>query len=280
MYRLFYATKEVVPAELAEFAKEVTEDGDKKGQWSVKLWPDAKVAEMRDSNIAVLKAKDTSEALLKKVATVTGVKVEELNEKLDGFATELTGLRSTQQQVNDGKLQKKDDIEQEVLKRTTAMREGHANELAEKQREIAASVTKATDFEGKYKRTFIDRAVMSAVQDEKLGVSPTAVDDIIQQAYGVFQVQENGELKALKGDQVIYGEDAMTPMSVPEWINTHLRKSKPHYYKKSAGGGAEGGNGEVSLGGLSQADFDKLSPLEKLRFANKQADAQRASKGK
>ena len=279
MYRLFYATKEAVPAELAEFAKEVTDEGDKKGQWSVKVVPDSKLAEFRDKNTDVMKKLDGAEAITKAVAAVLGLKPEELAtaEKLNAFDTELKELRSTKQQVADGKLSKKEDIEQELLRRTTELRDKHTREMGEKQTELAAAVAKGTDFEGKWKKTFVDRAVINAVADEKLGVSPTAVDDIIQAAYAVFQVQENGDLKPMKGEQIIYGEDAVTPMSVHEWINGQLRKSKPHYYKKSAGGGAEGGNGEVSLGGLSEAEFDKLPALEKLRIANKQAAAQQAN---
>jgi hypothetical protein len=119
-----------------------------------------------------------------------------------------------------------------------------------------------------YKRTFIDRGITQACMDENLGVHPSAIIDLTRRAYEVFVVDEKNNPVPKRDGQTIWGEDGATPMSFREWIDGVVRKEAPHYFKQNNGGGANGGGSE-KFGGLTEAEFHKLSGKQQLAFANK-----------
>jgi hypothetical protein len=268
----YYDTKDAVPADLLDAVQEVTE-GDNKGKFGVNVVPRKKMEEFRDNNIEISKRLEKAEGLISKVLSATGVKsLDEFDPAK--FTEELGALKDTAQKVADGKLQAKDDVEKEVAKRTEAMREKFNTDLQ------AAAVEKATlkrerdEAIAQFKRTFIDKAVAQVIADPDLGLEPTALVDVVSKAYNVFKVQEDNSLRPESGNgQTMWGEDGTTPMNMKEWINIVLRKESPHYFKKSTGGGANGGDNTKQFGGMTEAEFNKLSPQRRLEIANQMAFA-------
>lgn len=273
MPTLIYDSKDAVPADLLDAVQEFTE-GENKGKFGVNVVPRKKMEEFRDNNIEISKRLEKADGLISKVLAATGIKsIDDFDPAK--FTEELGALKDTAQKVADGKLQAKDDVEKEVAKRTEAMREKFNTDLQ------AAAVEKATlkrerdDAIAQFKRTFIDKAVASVIADPDLGLEPTALVDVVSKAYNVFKVQEDNSLRPETANgQTMWGEDGTTPMNMKEWINIVLRKESPHYFKKSGGGGASGGDSGKQFGGMSEADFNKLSPQKRLEIANRQSFAQ------
>lgn len=267
---IHYKTKEEVPSDVVDFATEVKEDGEFKGQWSVNLVPRKKLEEFRTNNENISKEKEVSEGLVKKFLALHGVKtVDELDfTKLgDGLAA----LNDTARKVADGKLKASDDIDKVVEERTGVMRQKFDDELKAKSAEVANMKAERDTAVANFKRTFVDRAVSTAITDPDLGVEPTAMLDITQRAYGVFLVEEDGSITPKKNGQTMWGEDGTTPMTMKEWIGLVLRKDAPHYFKKNTGGGASGGADSKQFGGMSEADFNKLPAARRLEIANQMA---------
>lgn len=266
---LTFSTLDEFPEGLRKDVKEV-KDGDK-STFQLDVVPKVKIDEFRDRNVEQAKKLEEVEARNKAVFGVLGIKPEEFDPaKLE---ESLTALRTTAQQVADGKLKATGDVDKVVSERTEAMRDKHDRELQARQVELAAAKTEASTHKNNYLRTFIDRAVLEAVRDEELGVQNTAHVDIIDRAYKVFKVSEDGTLTPEKNGQTLWGESGDAAMSVKEWINMALRKESPHYFKPSNGGGASGGGADGKSFGMSDEAFSKLKPEERLKLANRQAAA-------
>lgn len=261
----YYDNKDAVPEDVREHATEIKE-GEHAGKLAVNLVPRKSLEQFRDTNTTIAKERDGLKEQVSKFHTIFGHKEGDF----DWAKTEkeLNDLRATQQGVSDGKLKKSEDIEAEVAKRTTSMREGYDRTQAENAQKIAELQQKLDNSLKAYDMTFIDRAVANAVADEKLGVHPTAIQDITSRAYEVFAVLKDKSLEPRdKNGGIIYGDTGSAPMTVNEWIDKEVRKHWPHYFKVSKGGGAGGGDGTPSLG-MSQEAWDKLSPQEQLRRIN------------
>ena len=87
----------------------------------------------------------------------------------------------------------------------------------------------------------------------------------------MFIVEQDGTITPKKNGQTLWGEDGSTPMTMKEWINLSLRKDAPHYFKKSAGGGAQGGADAKNFGGMTEEEFNKLPAMRRLEIANEAA---------
>ncbi|MGD9670189.1 MAG: hypothetical protein AB7U75_14325 [Hyphomicrobiaceae bacterium] len=266
---IFYNTRDEVPADFADVATEVTEDGDNKGKFSVNVVSRKKLDEFRTNNTKLAAEMEELKSKYKDIVTATGAKgVDEFD--LDGFKETLKGLKETSQKVADGKIKGTDDIEKAVAERMEIARAKLDDQLKESAQREAALKAERDKAVADYKRTFIDRAVASAFTDPDLGVEPTALGDVMQKAYGVFVVEEDGGLTPKKNGQTLWGEDGTTPRSVKEWITVDLRKESPHYFKKSNGGGANGGGDTKQFGGLTEAEFNALPARKRLEIANQQ----------
>lgn len=267
---LHYKTKEDVPAELQEVATQVTEDGDLKGQFAVNVVARKKLDEFRDNNTAMAAKLETAEQRSRRIAAAAGIaNLEDFD--AEEFSKEQTALRDTARKVADGKLQASDAIEAELSKRTEAMRSKYEQSLQESHVEKIALKGRVEKAESDYKRTFVDKQVLSTAQDPSLGLEPTALMDVLAKAYEVFVVEEDGSLTPReKSGATMWGEDGTSKMTMKEWIDLRLRKQAPHYFKKSNGGGAAGG-AEAKFSGMAEKDFNALPAEQRLALANKQS---------
>ena len=269
MPKLTYDTNDAVPESLREYASEVD------GKFVVDVSPTSKVDEFRTTNIAVSRERDTLKATLAKVQPVIG-------DDLDAFIVSYNELKAIDQKVKDGSLTTSDKVAAEVENRVADMKRTLEERNAATAAKEAAANKRAEQAEAKYKRSLIDQAVTSAVALTESGASPSAIADILQRAYGVFKVDDNGIVVAMDGELKMYSaEDGTTPLKPMEWITTKLKAQAPHLFKSSSGGGAGGGNqnggsgssgGDDRFGGKTEAEYRKLTPAQKLALANDMQD--------
>lgn len=268
MALITYDSKDQIPEDLLDSATEITE-GDTKGKWTVNVVTRKKLEEFRNNNVDISKRAETAEGVLGKVFGILGIKsAEEFD--ADKVSQELGQLRDTARKVSDGKLKASDEVDKAVEDRTQAMRQKFDEDMQAKQRELSLALKARDEAIGYYKQTFVDRAVASVCNDADLGVEGTAVDDIMNRARAVFVVNEDNTIVPKKNGQTLWGEDGTTPMTMKEWINAHLRKEAPHYFKRSNGGAATGGGDAKNYGGMSQEEFNKLPARRRLEIINEQ----------
>lgn len=157
-------------------------------------------------------------------------------------------------QVKEGKLIKEGKLEEVVNLRVGTMKTAFETEKTS----LTTQLQKSNNMLSKL---MIDDAVKSAAI--KAGIHPTAVDDIVLRARGVYAV-DNG-LPVPKNDkgEVIYGKDGKTPMPVDEWI-VNLKPVAPHLFMGSNGSGAGGG------GRTGGPDMSKLTPAQKIQLGIEQ----------
>ncbi|MDW9491687.1 hypothetical protein [Sinorhizobium meliloti] len=255
MPEITFDTLDAIPEGLREGAKQVD------GKVVINVVPKSKLDEFRDNNLTLSQERDT---LKSSVATLSQI----VGEDPSAFAAELENLRSTSQQVKDGKLKGTDAIEQEVNNRVSSMKSDYERRLQEASKETVAWKDKATSSDQKFRRSLIDRSVTNAVLAEASGAQPQALPDILSRAYGVFTVDDNGTLIARDGEATIYGADGATPMTPAEWLEK-LKEQAPYFFKTSNGGGAGGSGNNAVPGGMSAEDFNNLSGAQQLALARK-----------
>ncbi|MBB5277768.1 hypothetical protein HNR26_003857 [Rhizobium rosettiformans] len=256
MPEVTFDTIDAIPEGLREGAKQVD------GKVVVNVVLKAKLDEFRDNNTTLSQERDTLKASVASLSKLVG-------EDPEAFQAELEQLRTTSQQVKDGKLKGTDQIEAEVTNRVSSMKTDFERRLQEASRETVTWKEKASAADQKFRRSLIDRAVTNAVLAEASGAQPQALPDILSRSYGVFTVDDNGSLVAKDGEATIYGADGATPMTPAEWLDK-LKEQAPYFFKTSNGGGAGGTNANGIPGGMSTEDFNKLSGAQQLALARKQ----------
>lgn len=252
---ILFDSEELIPEGLKGHEKKT-----ELGKFVVKVVPEAKLVEFRENNVTLSKERDVLKGQWEKVAPLVG-------ESLDDFMKTYDELKQTAQKVADGKLKTSEDIEVELTKRTGQMRESYDRQIAGEAEKRANAEARAVDADKKYRQSLVDRCVTDAVLNEKSGVEPAALPDILNRAYGVFHVEDNGVIIAKDGDATIYGADGSTPMTAIEWLAT-LKERAPYFFKGSSGGNATGNKGNDKVGGMTRADFNKLPAATRLKMAN------------
>ena len=197
-----YAKREEIPAE--QTALYVERDGafvlDAEG-----VVEKTRLEEFRATNVATLKELNTWKERF------AGIDPEEVHK----LAAEKARLEE-EQRIKDGKFQ-------EVL--------------AEKLKSAVAPVAAERDaLHGRLTAIQIDQAVVT--EATKRGLRPTAIPDITARARQTFKLV-NGVPQAFEADGKVarMGKDAVTPMTLAEWVDG-LVGDAPHLFEANAGGGA------------------------------------------
>jgi hypothetical protein len=257
---IIFKTLEEIPEGLREHAES------KDGAFVLDAVPGKKLKEFRDNNIAIVKERDTH----KNENATWRSKVGEDPEKV---VLELTELRGIKQKVEDGKLQGTDKIEAMVATRAKTIEDGYKTQIAERDQKLTVIQARNVDLALKWKRSVLRQEITAVALEGDSGANPAALTDILACAEGDFAIQDNGQLVRMNGEAVVYGADGVTAQSPKEWL-AGLLKSKTYFQKPSTGGGASGGRGTGNFG-LSDADFQKLPPAERMAIARKHQSQQR-----
>jgi hypothetical protein len=252
---LIFERREDIPQPLQTFENDIVETD---GKWQVKVEPASKLAEFRDNNVKVLKERDTLAQRIERMSKIVG-------DDPDAFETQLGELRQTKQAVEDGQLVKAEGFQEALSKRTTELQQGFEKQHKEALTAKQQAEERAKTFEQRWRQSIIDRTLMGAITDPKLGVRPEAFEDIRERAGRVFRVHDDGKVVPYEGDTILYGADVTSPMSMKEWI-ARLREKVPYYYKDTTGGGAGGGGEGPSRTFKVRSKSELQTPAEKSKF--------------
>jgi len=189
----------------------------------------SKLAEFRDNNISL----------------------KQQLEQFNGIdPTKYKELQGIEQQLKESKLVDAGKIDELVSVRTEQMKTQHSTEV----NSLSDKLNVATR---QLESLLIDSAVRSA--STTAGVLPTAVDDILLRAKSVFKIQDGQAVPMNDKGQIIYGQDAVSPMTVAEWMKG-VSKSAPHLFQGTTGGGGRGGKGgQGGQGGQNRTALQKIS---------------------
>lgn len=162
-------------------------------------------------------------------------------------------LLELQRKLQEEELIDKGEVDKLVNLRVTRMRE----ELETKLNTTSGQLEQANS---QLSLLLVDNVVKDAAI--KNGVQPTAVDDVILRARGMYKVENGVPVPKNAKGEVVYGEDGKSPMAPDEWVKG-LKKTAPHLFQGSSGGGASGGTT------VAGTDWTKLSAIEKISMGLK-----------
>lgn len=254
---LKYEKMEEIPEDLREHAVENKEGAG----FVVNVGPKAVIKEFRENNQRLRNDLDEAKAVAEKLTAIVG-------EDADKFVEELDALRSTKQQVSDGKLQTKAEVEAEVQRRVESAKQALEAKLAEKEQTISVLEANISDRDKTILHTKLGDYIREQATEADAGVDMSAMEYLINDASKEFEYdsESNRFLRKVNG-KVQLGEDGYTPQTGAEWI-VSVKKTKPFFFQKSSGGNAGDSAGD-KFGGYSREDFAKLSPEQKLEIANR-----------
>lgn len=195
--------------------------------------PKERLDEFRENNITLQKQ-------LEKLKDIDPVKYRELSE--------------LQRQVEEGQLLKAGKIDEVVNSRVTAMKRA-----LEEERD--GYKIRAETSESQLSVLLIDSAVRNEAL--KLGVVNTALDDVVLRARTVYKMKDGAAVPHNEKGEVVFGKDGKTPMSMGDWVAA-LKKTAPHLFANSQGGGAGGG------GRTGAIDMSKASAVDKITMGLEQ----------
>ena len=194
----------------------------------------ARLDEFRESNIALRKELDGLKAKSKEFE---GVDLAEARK-----------LIAQAEQQKERKLIEAGEVDKLIEKRTGAVRDKLAGEIAELRKAKEALVTQLSERE-------INTAVLKAAAEH--GVQKTATEDVLARAQRVFRlVDGRAEAVDAKGEPLLDSDGR--PLSVAGWVEG-LAKDAPHLFEHNTGGGASGtgaGGGGSKANGANPFDRD------------------------
>ena len=195
-----------------------------------------KLDEFRDNNISLKQQiEDRQNEVTDLESKFAGVDLEKWNQ----FKEQEAAIVERQRQIDDQELIDKGDVDtlierrvQEVLavkeKELGDMRGGHDETLTELYEQLE-------NYETQFSSLVIDRELASLSSD--LGVAPSALEDVLTRGRATFKVEEGRPVAYDNDGLKMYGADAITPLSVGEWLDG-LSDKAPHLFNKSQGTGA------------------------------------------
>ena len=239
------------------------------GQYTVSVEYAGRVKEFRDNNVEISKERDNLKSTLTKYEQVTGVSLEALGEgKLEDFANVLSGLKQTQQRVDDGKLVEETSLEEATASRVSEVHDSYRSQLAESAKEREAHKARADAAEKRANAMVLENAVRLAASDGDVAMLDKAVAMVLPQAHDVFRVDDKGVITPKAADgTIIYGSDGISPMSIKEWL-IKQREENDFLFKGARGGGASGAtsteNGKMSF---VQMQKENIDPAKRMQMA-------------
>lgn len=150
----------------------------------------------------------------------------------------------------------KGDIDTVLNKRTERMQADFNKKLEKEQ----AERNRFIEANKKLSARALSEAILKAAS--KAGALPEAMEDIVLRARGTWAVNEDGEVVAMNGQEVVLGKDGKTPLTPAEWAES-LRETAPHLWPKAQGSNAPGSG----AGAKGAQDLSNLSPQQRMTIA-------------
>lgn len=208
-----------------------------------------------DKEVTGLKSKNGE---LIQSSKATKQELEALKSQFDGLDIEsVKGLLQRASQDEETKLIAEGKLDEVISRRTERLRAELDKKLNTEVEGRAKAEKKAKSLEG--------RAISDAIKSGAIeaGAEKSALDDFVFRGQGFWQLDDEGNLVAMKDDEIVYGKDAKTPLTPKEWAES-LRESAPHLFPRAQGGGALGGGNGKAVKPRSQ-----MNPEEKRAYIQK-----------
>lgn len=173
-----------------------------------------KLEEFRENNINLVKERDTAVSTLKNFEGVDPAK-----------------YKSLVKMEQDGKLKTNEEIDKIIGERVGTMKTEYETTID--------GLTKTNGIQASQLNVLlVDNVVRDAAN--KGGVMGAAVDDILLRAKTIFKLVDGKPVPHDDRGNVLYGTDGTTPLTVVGWVGS-LKKTAPHLFPTSQGGGSQGG---------------------------------------
>lgn len=195
-----------------------------------------KIDEFRENNIDLRKQiEDHATNMSNLESKFSGVDLDKWKE----FQEKESAMAETQRKIDDQELIDKGDVETLVERRVNEVLAAKDKELGSVRGDYDSKVSNLQDqlmnYESQMSSLVIDRELAALSTDR--GVAASAVEDVLTRGRATFKV-EDGRPVAYDNDGLkMYGADAITPLSVGEWLDG-LSDNAPHLFNKSTGTGA------------------------------------------
>lgn len=197
----------------------------------------------------------------------------ELKTRFEGIDPDEVGrLRERVKGLDDAEVYDKQGIEALVARRTETMKAEHERQVKVKDGEIGKLRSTLETTTHQWRQDRIRTALLNAVSGS--GVDADAVEDAIHRGLQVFSdIDDDGNVVAKKGEEVLYGKDGVHPLSPSEWIGELKTSGRArHLWPASSGGGAPAYHGSNG----AQIDWAALPPAERLtRYREMQTQQRR-----
>lgn len=208
--------------------------------------PKGKLDEFRNNNVELMK------------------QLEQLKGKAltDEELAEFKKMREEQQKLKDKQLIDAGKIDELLEQRTSNMRGEYEGKITKLEELLEALSEKLIDAEEKLAGTLITSELSRAVS--QVGhLRKGAMDDLVHRAQQVW-TYDDGNIVAKNGDQVIFGKDGKSPLTILEWTQS-LVESAPHLFEGSNGGGSSGNSGGGTGGVRTIARGDNKAFISNLK---------------
>jgi hypothetical protein len=169
-------------------------------------------------------------------------KLTEMEKQWSGFdQKQVTALLDKMANDEDTKLIAEGKIDEVISKRVEALKSDYEKKLEAATSKISELETGLGEKDTKVKTLIVDSNVRQAAS--KLGIVPTAIEDVIYRAKQTFTLDDKDNLVARDGNgALIIGKSGKDPLTVAEWLD-NMKEKAPHWYPGSSGIGAGGGQG-------------------------------------
>jgi len=157
-------------------------------------------------------------------------------------------MLDNERKIAEKKLIDAGDIEGLVNQRISAMKADHDKVINTLNGQLTVS-------NRQLETLLIDNSVREVAA--KIGVVPSAVDDVLLRAKTVFKVEGGAPVAKDSAGNTIYGKDGTSSLGIGDWVGG-LKEQAPHLFGTSAGSGAQN-RGPGNINGNQ-----KLSPAQKI----------------
>lgn len=117
-----------------------------------------------------------------------------------------------------------------------------ANRASAMQTDMTEKLTKSKDTASKYRSQLEDAKITSELTRfaAEKGVRSTAVADVLLRGKQVFKLDDDANVVAMKGDDIVYNKNN-EQLTISEYVE-NLSEEAPHLFEASKGGGSSNSN--------------------------------------
>lgn len=135
------------------------------------------------------------------------------------------------------------------------------------QNDMAALDKKLSETRGKLSTVMVSDELRRV--GTQLGVNgDEAMSDFVARGRGIFQVSDEGSVVAMQGEDVLYGESGVDPLTMTEF-GKKLSETATHLFKSSSGGGADNSGGGKARSGTIISKADLKTDADKAGYIGK-----------